>query len=515
MSDTQAKIEKRRKEAQKQKAKNQKRANAKIKPSIKAKMGKIAVIVVACLIAVAVIVPNLSFNKRLVNAMTVGETKFNTAEFSYSYINAFYSYYNAMVSYVGEQYVGISTTTSLKKQQYSEDMTYSEYFVEMAKDELTRVAVLNDLAKKAGFELSDEKEEEFKTLMESLKKTAESYGMSVKKYVRQVYGKGFTPSVLEDMTYMSMIAEEYQQHLIDSYEYTLEDMEKYYGEHKNDYDKLTIRFQKFGVSAATSNKEEVTLQDAKEVAEKFFNKVDGKDEDAFADAALDYAKENSSKPEDVKTENTLKENTTYSTLAYTSEELAKWAVDEDRKAGDCEIITIEKDGGYIVAYMVEPAAREEYNTVDVRHILVSIGVKEDDAKYKEKKEEAKKEAEKLLKEWKDGEATPESFGELADKKSDDGAEGGRFEQVYKGQMVEEFNDWIFDEDRKEGDCEIVLTEYGYHIILFEGENDPYWQVNVDNAMRNNDYNDYYEEEAKKYEVQTSALGIWYRNEPFK
>ena len=77
------------------------------------------------------------------------------------------------------------------------------------------------------------------------------------------------------------------------------------------------------------------------------------------------------------------------------------------------------------------------------------------------------------------------------------------------------NDWLFDEKRKAGDCEIVYTEdYGYHIVYFIGEDAPYWQVQVENTMRNNDYNEFYTEASKGYPVTKYKLGIWYRNEPF-
>ena len=36
-------------------------------------------------------------------------------------------------------------------------------------------------------------------------------------------------------------------------------------------------------------------------------------------------------------------------------------------------------------------------------------------------------------------------------------------------MVTEFNDWCFDESRQPGDCEIVETTHGYHIIYFIGQ----------------------------------------------
>ncbi|MFR5385552.1 MAG: peptidylprolyl isomerase [Oscillospiraceae bacterium] len=68
--------------------------------------------------------------------------------------------------------------------------------------------------------------------------------------------------------------------------------------------------------------------------------------------------------------------------------------------------------------------------------------------------------------------------------------GGLYTQVYKGQMVTEFNDWCFDESRQPGDTGIVYNEgsyTGYHVIYFVGTDAPYWQVQVRNAMKNADY----------------------------
>ena len=43
-------------------------------------------------------------------------------------------------------------------------------------------------------------------------------------------------------------------------------------------------------------------------------------------------------------------------------------------------------------------------------------------------------------------------------------------------MVPTFNAWCFDSSRKAGDVGIVKTEYGYHVMYFEGKNDQaVWQ----------------------------------------
>ena len=64
-------------------------------------------------------------------------------------------------------------------------------------------------------------------------------------------------------------------------------------------------------------------------------------------------------------------------------------------------------------------------------------------------------------------------------------------------MVDEFNDWIFAEGRQVGDTGIIfVSEEGYytghHIMYFDGWGEtPYWQIEVDNVMRNKDYSEWY------------------------
>ena len=84
-------------------------------------------------------------------------------------------------------------------------------------------------------------------------------------------------------------------------------------------------------------------------------------------------------------------------------------------------------------------------------------------------------AQNMLKEWLAGEKTDaESFGELAKKNSTDtgsASKGGLYEKVYPGQMVANFNAWCFAEGRKAGDTGVVTSDYGAHIMYYEGTSD--------------------------------------------
>lgn len=137
------------------------------------------------------------------------------------------------------------------------------------------------------------------------------------------------------------------------------------------------------------------------------------------------------------------------------------------------------------ALFTESGVTKESGLVSsVRHILITPECEEEDAEgecslSEQEWEAAKQKAEKLLEEWKNGEATEESFGKLANENSDDGGSnttGGLYEDVTPlSNYVEEFLTWAVDMSRKPGDTGIVKTDYGYHIMYFvSGE--PHWEV---------------------------------------
>jgi len=110
--------------------------------------------------------------------------------------------------------------------------------------------------------------------------------------------------------------------------------------------------------------------------------------------------------------------------------------------------------------------------VDVRHILIEPESSDTESEtYTEAEWEACREkAQKILDEYLAGEKTAEAFGKLAAEHSVDGNkdEGGLYTDISKGIMVKEFEDWCFDETRKEGDTGLVKTKFGYHIMYYVG-----------------------------------------------
>mgnify|MGYP000008106788 CR=1 FL=1 len=205
--------------------------------------------------------------------------------------------------------------------------------------------------------------------------------------------------------------------------------------------------------------------------------------------------------------------------SYASSTLMDWLFDSARKEGDSTVL--ESGSNYYVA-VFHSRFREDYNTVAVRHILLTVDDSELDTEsetYKADlqalKDATKAEAEDLLAQWKSGEATEDSFAALANEKSEDGGSntnGGLYSQFPKNYMVQEFNDWCFDSARKSGDTGIVYgesTSYkGYHIMYFVGTDLPYWQVQVTDDLKEEALNEWSETFTQDHTIEQGS-GIKY------
>lgn len=179
------------------------------------------------------------------------------------------------------------------------------------------------------------------------------------------------------------------------------------------------------------------------------------------------------------------------------------------------------DDGEVEAYFDENAESYEQNgltkdtvTVDVRHILIfPEGATNETIRTETFPEEAwaagEEKAKQILSTWEAGEKTEESFAALAGEHSQDegsSANGGLYEGVSQGQMVEAYDAWCFDTSRKPGDYGIVKTEFGYHIMYFCGST-PVWQETARNDLMNGKINDFVEDTADQYPLTVEYAKI--------
>lgn len=153
--------------------------------------------------------------------------------------------------------------------------------------------------------------------------------------------------------------------------------------------------------------------------------------------------------------------------------------------------------------------KEDGNCINVRHILIMPGEDSTATYTDEEWAAAQTEAEAILDQWLAGDADEDSFAELANEHSmDPGSNtvGGLYENVMPGQMVDEFDEWIFAEGRQHGDYEIVRTSYGYHIMFYVEANEAWYEM-AKSELKNEMTYDYLGEVEDSYDLTVNYADI--------
>ena len=146
----------------------------------------------------------------------------------------------------------------------------------------------------------------------------------------------------------------------------------------------------------------------------------------------------------------------------------------DVTSEEVEAYFTENEGAYADGGVTKDAGK----AVDVRHILLmpengTTGADGYPVYSDEDWEACRQKAQAIFDEWLAGDKSEESFAQYAMEYSEDGnaAQGGIYEGVTQGYMVEAFDSWCFDESRLAGDYGLVKTQYGYHLMFFVGSQD--------------------------------------------
>lgn len=456
-----------------------------------------AVAIVIVLAFALLIFFNSGYMQTHATAVTVGTHKLTPVDFNYYYQDTYYNQYTIYNSYGMWDYV-VDTTKPIADQDclLSEDGgTWADFITDAAADAALQIYALYDAAMEEGFTLDEETQATIDSTGETLATYAESYGFDeVDDYLEASYGKGADLESYKNYLQVQQIATAYSTAKSESFEYTDDDLRTYYDENSQSYDMVSYRV--FSVTTEDDDSDA-----AKETADAMAAELDST-EDSFIKAALSYAPEDSK--ESYEDESYTLRKYTY---ANTSTDYADWLFSEERLPGESHVFVTST--GYDVVMFVE---RDEnnYNTVDVRHILVQVGATGENGESTEDDWNACKEAiDEIEALWSESEMTEDAFAALATEHTQDtgsSSTGGLYEDICKGQMVAEFEDWCFDENRQIGDTGIVRTDYGYHLMYFSGTGDEYWKTLADSGKRSADYTAWYTEYSAAYEADVKGLG---------
>ena len=379
---------------------------------------------------------------------------------------------------------------SLADQEYSEGYSWRDYFMYDALASMSQIKMLNDQAEAAGFTLSEEEQAEYEEAVANLEHSWEELGYSsLKQYINLNYGKGVDEEMVKNEMYRLYVADAYAQSVSDSFEFSTEEMDERYAEQADELD--VIDYMYYLVSDDTV--------DAQAMAEA----LNGTDGETFIDALA---------------ENVEGALPTAQSLAGNSISTiyADWLLDADRVSGDTT--AIESDGSTYVVMFID-RNDNSYPLVSFRHILIGAEDADGDGAYSlEEIEAAEAEANDLYDQWLAGDATEDSFAQMANEYSIDtgsNTTGGLYENVFQGQMVTPINEWLFEEGRQAGDTTVVSYDGSYtgtHIVYFAGTADlTYAQAQAESQLRSEAYDAWQEENLASYEAVTSHLGMAAKN----
>lgn len=506
-------------------------------------LGIVAGVVVLVLV-VALLVWNSGAIDRVTTALEVNGHKYTVADLNYWYRmqanNAYNqeqntaSYYEqlAQLGYDMGTYTPRFDINGDYKTQYVDDaktQTYHQLFLEQAKTQLTTITAMADAAKAANYTLSEAGQKEQDEVLTGLSTTAKNSGCaSNNAYLRLLFGRSVNEKVYRENVKLSFLASYYQQEtLADLTNYSDEDMKTFYNDNAALYNSYDYDYAYFdGQPAKETDDDGNTIEPtdaqkteamaaAKEKAEGLIKAMkatpaEGESAPTFAAAAAAYDISDTSRVRKLAVDN------------FKDTVFGEWLMDSARKDGDIEMFESEGNGYYVIQF--HKAYFYDEPTVDVRHILVKAETDEgaETNEYgvaiptQAQMDAAHDAAEELLKQYNLGERTAEAFGELAEEHSDDGRTdenklnkaGGLYTDIHKGDMVQNFNDWIFDETRKEGDVGLVVNEgpgyYGWHVVYFQATHEPAWLSTAKTNRGNEDTTAWNDARLEGYEaVETS------------
>ena len=461
-----------------------------------AKKQKISTLIFAIVMAIILVISlavmvirgieSSAFLNKHTTALTVGNHKLNSVIMNYYYTDTVNNSYAEWTNMYGDSTAAylsmlqLDVTKPLDEQTYyAEDITWADYFMDLAIDRAIADYAVYDLAMEAGYTLSVEDQ----LNLDSKVSYKDLYSMTsgfddVDDYMSAFYCPGATRDSYYEYSEVSAIASAFYNDYGDSLVFTDADIRAHEAGNEINYNSYTYASYYLGynkyLAEGTTDPSNEQIEEAAALAEIDATSLMNAATVEELDAAIAALPVNAGSTTAATTKN---ERIIYSSV---NSVIRDWVTDSNRTSGELtmipnEVTSTNEDGtettavnGYYVV-MFQDATDNNDPMDNVRHLLVRAADETEEAKAA-----AKAEAEELMNTWKAGDATEESFIELVKQYSVDGSatEGGLFEDIHPdSNFVPSFLEWSIDPARKIGDVDVIESEYGYHVMYYVGNSE--------------------------------------------
>lgn len=462
------------------------------------------IIITVCVILAAVLIIGLTVFNRLTDTGFFLRKEVAAESENYTVDGAMMTYFfqsNYQSYYSYASYLGIDTSTSLKAQEssISSGSTWFDYFASITQSYVSELLALCEAANANGVALDDDDIASIDASIDSLTETAKAYGYTINQYLITAFGAGLNTKDVRHCLELTALASKYSTEYTASLEYSDDRLEAYYEANSADFDGVDV----IAITIPSSTYEETDddgnpvgdATAASTAAEAKANEIaSATTEDDFNAAIRDYLLNDRGNAEEELDDMVAQCYSTHVTSTALSD-AAEWAF--GASVGETYVSGGSGASQYTVYYLAREAYRDDTPGRDIRHILFSNDTYEDDTKANE-----------VYAEWEAAGFTEEKFLELNDLYNEDSSvtNGGLYENVQEGQMITEFNDWMFDDSRKAGDHAVVETDYGWHIMYYVGESErAAWQAEAISALQSADYTALIEEYSANITFNTAMI----------
>ncbi|MBQ2278642.1 MAG: peptidylprolyl isomerase [Clostridia bacterium] len=473
-------------------------------PEAQKKEKRNSIIITVCVILAAALIIGLTVFNRLTdtgyflrNETAAQSENFEVDGAMMTYF--FHSNYQSYASYAS--YLGFDPAVSLKAQECSltQGATWFEYFASLAQSYVNELLALCEAAHANGVTLDDADKASINASVDNLSAMAEAYGYSLNQYLVTAFGAALNADDVKNCLELTALASKYSTQYMASLTYSDEQLEAYYDANKASFEgvdviAITIPASTYQETDADGNPVGDATSASTAAEAKANEMAASASADEFNAAIRDFLvndRGNAEENVDAMVEQCYSEHVTAANLGSAAE----WAF--AASVGDTYVSGGTGASQYTVYYLAKTAYRNDTPGRNIRHILFTNSTYADDAKANE-----------VYAEWEAAGFTEEKFIELNSLYNEDSSivNGGLYENVQEGQMVPEFNDWMFDSSRKTGDHGIVETTYGWHIMYYVGESEyAAWQAEALAALQQNDYTKMVEQYAAGNTFNNNAM----------
>lgn len=412
---------------------------------------------------------------------SVNGVDISKVEFDYNYALAKNSYLSENGYYLSM--LGMDTTT-IDSQVYDDNLTFADYFAQIAAENMVNTKAMVAEAKTAGF--THDTTAEYEEMMADMKAAAEENGLTLKQYITQSFGNYATEKKLKPIMEETLYAAAYYEAKYEEFMPSEDEIQAHYEANVDNYDSVDYHMQIVNAELPTTNPDGTKPVDAEG------NEVAYQPTEEEVATAMAIAKAEA----EAALETVAAEGEEYTAVLKSGVNtlVADFLFDASREAGDTTCVEDTANDRYLVVSF-DARYRNEDPTHDMRAIITTTT-----------------DSQTIVDEWKAGAATEESFIELGVKYDENNM--ADYDFLYEGMPVtavdERIGTWLA-EGRKAGDVtSIHLDDMGYYYTLYYvGENDTVWHANIKATLANEAMNAHLEEISAAYTISDPKGNLKY------